>query len=128
MIGNLAKTQTGVFVFHHAHPKTCKISEYTIVDNSIEELEELYEKDQYSYVEATDLSTEQTKCVQIVAASNIEDYNEYLGLDRSYRPSFDTEEYKKKKEEELQTQKIKTSFWFGVIVTAICAICVYLFA
>ena len=117
MIGNLAKTNNGVFVFHHAHPKTCKVSEYTIVNNSIEELEELYEKDQYSYVEAIELSTDKTKCFQIVAASNIEDYNEYLGLDRSYRPSFSTEEYKKAKEEELQNKHKKNAFWLGVVVT-----------
>lgn len=117
MIGNLTKTQTGVFVFHHAFPNACKISEYTILNNSIEELEEMYEKEKYCYVEAIDISTEKTKCAQIVALSNWQDHNEYCGLDRNYQPSFNSPEYQKAKEQELQNKHKKNAFWLGVVVT-----------
>jgi hypothetical protein len=77
MIGNLIKTQSGVYAFNHNFPKHCKAEDFAIVNTSIEDLDAMYNKEKNCFVEAVNCSTETSRCVEIVANSTEKEYIEY---------------------------------------------------
>lgn len=77
MIGNLIKTQSGVYAFNHNFQKHCKAEDFAIVNTSIEDLDAMYNEEKNCFVEAVNCSTETSRCVEIVAKSTEQEYIEY---------------------------------------------------
>ena len=77
MIGNLIKTQSGVYAFNHNFPKHCKAEDFAIVNTSIEDLDAMYNEKKNCFVEAINCSSQTSRCVEIVAKSTEQEYIEY---------------------------------------------------
>jgi len=79
MIGNVAKTENGVYKFFYTQPSNCKDSEYEI-ENSIEEIESLYTSND-DYIKA--ISAGEGK-VKLTEKATDHEYCEYYNIEYPY--------------------------------------------
>jgi hypothetical protein len=73
MIGNVAKTENGMYKFFYAKPENCRVSEFEI-ENSIKEIEILYTSNE-DYIKA--VSSEEGKVKLTDIATDREYYAHY---------------------------------------------------
>jgi hypothetical protein len=73
MIGNVAKTENGVYKFFYAKPENCRVSEFEI-ENSVEEIETLHTSNE-DYIKA--VSSEEGKVKLTDRATDLEYYAHY---------------------------------------------------
>jgi hypothetical protein len=79
MIGNVAKTENGVYKFFYTKPENCRVSEFEI-ENLIEEIETLHTSNE-DYIKA--VSTEEGK-VKLTDRATDREYYAYYNIEYPY--------------------------------------------
>lgn len=79
MIGNVAKTENGVYKFFYTQPSNCRVSEYEI-ENSVEEIESLYTSNE-DYIKAVSASEDKVKLTE---KATDQEYYEYYNIEYPY--------------------------------------------
>jgi len=77
MIGNVAKTENGVYKFFYTKPENCRVSEFEI-ENSVEEIETLHTSNE-DYIKA--VSSEEGK---VKLTEKVTDYEYYAYYNIEY--------------------------------------------
>lgn len=116
MIGNVAKTENGVYKFFYTQPSNCRVSEYEI-ENSVEEIESLYTSNE-DYIKAVSAGDK----VKLTEKVTDQEYYEYYNIEYPYtRKKFrEYEEYvwNSRKATEKKYTKI-ISFLVTALITSL---------
>lgn len=116
MIGNVAKTENGVYKFFYTQLSNCRVSEYEI-ENSVEEIESLYTSNE-DYIKAVSAGDK----VKLTEKVTDQEYYEYYNIEYPYtRKKFrEYEEYvwNSRKATEKKYAKI-ISFLVTALITSL---------
>ena len=123
MIGNVAKTENGVYKFFYTQPSNCKDKEFEI-ENSIEEIEALYTSNE-DYIKAVSSGEDKVKLME---KATDHEYYEYYNIEYPYtRKKF--REYEKDVWESIKETKKKYTKIISYLVTAlITSLLIHLFS
>lgn len=123
MIGNVAKTEDGVYKFYYTKPSNCRVSEYEI-ENSVEEIEALCTSNE-DYIKAVSASEYKVKLTE---KATDHEYYEYYNIEYPYtRKKFN--EYSQEVYESIkQTEKKYTKIILCLISALVTSLLIHLFS
>jgi hypothetical protein len=116
MIGNVAKTENGVYKFYYTKPTNCRVSEFEI-ENSIQEIETLHTANE-DYIKA--ISSEEGK-VKLTERATDKEYYAHYNIEYPYSKKKFNEAEKYFYETRKQIEKRYTRIIFcliGALITS----------
>jgi hypothetical protein len=123
MIGNVAKTENGVYKFFYTKPSNCRVSEYEI-ENPVEEIEALFTSNE-DYIKAVSAGEDKVKLTE---KATDHEYYEYYNIEYPYtRKKFN--EYSQEVYESIkETEKKYTKIILCLISALVTSLLIHLFS
>jgi hypothetical protein len=123
MIGNVAKTENGVYKFFYTKPENCRVSEFEI-ENSVEEIETLHTSNE-DYIKA--VSSEEGK-VKLTEKVTDYEYYAYYNIEYPYTRKKFYEYQKYSYESRKAIEKKYTKIIFCLVSALVTSLLIHLFS
>jgi hypothetical protein len=123
MIGNVAKTENGVYKFFYSQPSDCKDKEYEI-ENSIEEIDALFTSNE-DYIKAVSAGDGKVKLTE---KATDHEYCEYYNIEYPYTRKKFYEYQKYSYESRKAIEKKYTKIIFCLVSALVTSLLIHLFS